>query len=180
MLMRKEREKMKKVLVLVAVLSMASLANAAILLSVNGEEAPPEIILLPSQSVTIDVTATDGGSYLLYVDILLPAPATVSNVRQGPAVGNMDVKPEPFAFSNLGTYMELGYTHAWAPPPPDPVAGTFLLFDLHCDGPGDVVIQLWDDAMGYTTPADVLVIHQVPEPATLAILGLGALLLRRK
>jgi len=60
---------------------------------------------------------------------------------------------------------------------------------LHCDGPGPVNVNLTlgagasYDVGGYVvTPADLnhLVIQQIPEPATIALLGLGCLLLRRR
>jgi hypothetical protein len=50
--------------------------------------------------------------------------------------------------------------------------------DLHCEEPSvDNVVILWDqDAV----ELDRVVIHQIPEPATIALLGLGGLLLRRR
>jgi hypothetical protein len=65
---------------------------------------------------------------------------------------------------------------------------------LHCDGPGDIVIvSLVDDQQGNTIETDLnfgyyeavfggpIIIHQVPEPMTLSLLGLGGLgLLRRR
>jgi hypothetical protein len=50
--------------------------------------------------------------------------------------------------------------------------------DLHCDyGPSDDVIILWSQD---AEELDRIVIHQIPEPATIALLGLGGLLLRRR
>jgi hypothetical protein len=49
--------------------------------------------------------------------------------------------------------------------------------ELHCEeGPSDDVIALYDENMDFI---DSIVIHQIPEPATIALLGLGGLLLRR-
>ncbi|MHC4575644.1 MAG: PEP-CTERM sorting domain-containing protein [Planctomycetota bacterium] len=49
---------------------------------------------------------------------------------------------------------------------------------FHCEGPGDVTMTLiFND---FTTVFDTLTIHQIPEPATLALLGLGGLFLMRR
>jgi hypothetical protein len=48
--------------------------------------------------------------------------------------------------------------------------------EFHCMGIGDVVVGLYDiDG----NPVDSFIIHAIPEPATIALLGLGGLLLRR-
>jgi len=46
---------MKKLLVLLLVFGMASVANAAITLSVNGDPAPDDISLVKSQTITLDI-----------------------------------------------------------------------------------------------------------------------------
>jgi hypothetical protein len=51
--------------------------------------------------------------------------------------------------------------------------------ELHCEGPSwDNVVMLWDGSTGDLL--DTIIIHQVPEPATIALLGLGGLFLRRR
>jgi len=51
--------------------------------------------------------------------------------------------------------------------------------ELHCESmPSDDVIYLIN--MDDGTILDTIVIHQMPEPATIALLGLGGLLLRRR
>jgi copper(I)-binding protein len=50
---------------------------------------------------------------------------------------------------------------------------------FHCDGPGDATIALVDDDGQIV---DSQVVHQIPEPATMMLLGLGGVLaaIRRK
>jgi hypothetical protein len=63
-----------------------------------------------------------------------------------------------------------------------PITG--VVFDqimFHCESLGDAVINLY--STDWTTPTliDSVVIHQVvPEPVTIALLGLGGLFLRRR
>jgi hypothetical protein len=68
----------------------------------------------------------------------------------------------------------------------NPVALAFVT--IHCDGPGDVLVALTNVGCFLSSPAwDEVVpvlhnmtIHQIPEPATIALLCLGGLLLRKK
>ena len=43
-----------------------------------------------------------------------------------------------------------------------------------------MVIELYTTDFGTSELVDAVVIHQIPEPATIALLGLGGLLLRRR
>jgi len=174
---------MKKYVVAILVLCMASLATAGIQLSVNGQPAPDEITIAPSDWVSIDVMDDLLGGrpdFILYTDVY--GLADLKDPQLGNAAGNF---PATFAGPYAGTEtangipQEFFVNQAWAVGTA-PVPGVIFLFDLHCAGPGDVLIELWDDRAGYDAPVDTLIIHQVPEPATLAILGLGGLLLRRK
>ena len=61
---------MKKLLILMLVLGMASLANAGLIeLSVDGSPAPSEITLVESDFITLDVTVGDG--YFAGGDLLI-------------------------------------------------------------------------------------------------------------
>jgi len=59
----------------------------------------------------------------------------------------------------------------------DSVDGLLFTSVFHCDGPQDVTLYAVDE--NFTT-MDTQVIHQVPEPATLALLCIGGLLLRKR
>jgi hypothetical protein len=56
-------------------------------------------------------------------------------------------------------------------------AGIGMDYAFECTGEGDVTIQMMNDVYG---PGDILTIHQIPEPITFALLGLGGLFLRRR
>ena len=70
-------------------------------------------------------------------------------------------------------------TQAWAVGSPE-IPGTIFLVDYHQEGIGDVLVELYDGRVdgGYTV-VDSLIIHEVPEPTTLLLLGLGGLFLRK-
>jgi len=60
----------------------------------------------------------------------------------------------------------------------DPVS-SMLVYNMlfHCEGIGDVTFYAYDE--NFLT-VDTQVIHQIPEPASLALLGLGSLVFFRK
>ena len=51
---------MKKLLVLMLVLAMASLANAQLVFTLNGEPQPDEITILPSDIIELDLELAAG------------------------------------------------------------------------------------------------------------------------
>lgn len=60
--------------------------------------------------------------------------------------------------------------------PPGP--GKWFEVDFHCTLEGDVYIYL-TDGTGYVIE-DAILVHQVPEPMAIMLLGLGGLFLRRR
>ena len=164
---------MKKLLVLMLVLGIASAANATLALSFDGQPNPGEVTITVSTNFKLDVhqdTAGVGDEF--WFDWAGPASPTGSTVGVvGPAA------PTGFVADDGG--YGLGYVKGrMTEASLDGAIGEWWYIDMHCDGIGDVLVQLWN-ANG-TTVIDTLTIHQVPEPMTISLLGLGGLLLRRR
>jgi hypothetical protein len=185
---------MKKFLVLMMVLGMATMANASLQISVGGDTDPvlSEYTLTgPSDELILDIWATNtvvyggGDDWAGFELICNPMQAVIS--------GGVSLWPgEP------GVTIGNGINYAGLPafvPLEDGVSGTIVImgagvgpgkvFDgilLHCEGGmGDVVITLWGSTDYITgTLLDTVIIHQIPEPMTMALLGLGGLFLRRR
>jgi hypothetical protein len=198
---------MKKLLALVLVLGMASLAAANFQLSVNGQPAPDEITLEPSDWIEIDMDWVEG--YQVNFDIALVLSNDLASfklpywVQDNPLVGHWE------NFRGVANYTLLAIAPFQTIEPQQirigasMAAGAFVqgpakIFDgvmLHCDGEGDVILDLVVvDPAGTTSYApdfsiinydngqvlDRLVIHQIPEPMTMALLGIGGLALIRR
>ena len=170
---------MKKLLILMLVLGLASAANAAIVISLDGATDIDEITISVSDTVVIDIYDDQpySASYIVYLDIgpIADGDYSLSDARLGPAAGD-------YASILQGTYE--GYDDFEVSQAdlvdPTPGAGVIFLVDLHCesvDPDGVVLVDLFD-AGGCLI--DSATIHQVPEPMTIALLGLGGLLLRRR
>jgi hypothetical protein len=175
---------MRKLLILMLVFGLASLANAAVLeLSVNGstdgDGNVTEITIEISDTLLIDV----------YSNTAAPAPDTfwfaTSDNTKGEwytetltvyaAMGNAGTVTGPYVY--YGGDWWYGATNVFDPcTPPGP--GVWVDVVFHCLAEGDVFIHLYD--AGGTTIEDSILIHQVPEPATIALLGLGSLFLLRR
>jgi len=180
---------MKKLLVLMMVLGMATMANATIQLSVNGVidggENVTDISIAPSDTITIDIwnNADDlpTRNFTAYLDIYPNNTGcyTTANALLGPAAGDF---PASFQLDILGDIDEYTIYQNWNPGTPGEVEGAIFLIDLHCESPDNIVtVELYDERVdgGYTI-VDTLIIHQIPEPMTLALLGIGGLFLKRR
>jgi hypothetical protein len=171
---------MKKLLALVVILGMASMANATVILSVNGQNAPDEITLKPSDVIDLDVHYTgDGKDWILYTDVssLSQRLFSLGTPVKGPGIGDVGVI-DMYEIADLDV-MEISATMGHFSAAYN--AGTIFTVPFHCEGQGDVFVQLWSDENGYEAPVDMLTIHQIPEPMTMSLLALGGLgLLRRR
>ncbi len=184
---------MKKLLIFMLVLCMASLANATLQISVGGDQEPidTEIWLLPSETIILDIwtdadiPAFGGGPWMLVVG------TTLGSMTPGTALSPMIYGSPVQTEDNASVIPPAGMEGIWgiaanvAFPPPDAIpAGTTLydLIEFHCAGPGDAIIYLMDAPDG--APASIIydsvIIHQIPEPMTVLLLGLGGLFLRRR
>lgn len=174
-----KEEIMKKFLMLVLVLGFAASANAALMLSVDGDTSVDAVTINVSDWITIDVWDDQGQGYMddiyyMYIGLKSEGGYTLANARPGSQAGD-------FASHAMYTYadydgIEITQADTTAP---DPGPGDIFLIDLHCEQAGVTVnVVLYNN--NETQVLDTLTITQIPEPATLALLSLGGLLLRRR
>ena len=173
---------MKKLLILSLVLGIASLANAGLSLTVDGVAAGGEITIAPSDNIMLGIVSDvqgqtgDTGQY----DALL----VITDLALGSWTGVIQLGPAaiPDAFGVIdpdGDDPSLAlFVNSDGIPTTLADAGLGAEFEFHCEGEGDVVVLLVDLVTGEEIP---LMIHQeVPEPATMGLLALGGLFLRRR
>ena len=227
---------MKKLLILMLVFGLASLANATVIdvvtdgLGDMGHAGTAEDRLEESETIAIQIVLNwnpyPGTTYPSYdgyvldtlaVDLHVSGPGTLSAVMATSKTGDYYV---PLGHHvDLGTYGQsdplivgnsialisggsMGYIMGDDGVGGPAVPPTALIWNLwiHCDGPGDIVVDLtvagttryWDysnaandgpfGTSNIAVEADLgdLTIYQVPEPATIALLGLGSLFLMRR
>jgi len=189
---------MKKLLVLMLVLGVTSLASAALTLqiSVNDEKNPVDsqyIITTPSCHLdldiwtTADITPGVGEGFLALT--VQTSGATISGgavaypgepglAINDDAAGTVGIPPLPVGEQGVWGMIALS-TLSLIP------AGSTLFDDIefHCEAlTGDLTITLWDCGVGLDQAVymDSVIVHQIPEPASMLLLGLGGLLLRRR
>lgn len=176
---------MKKLLVLMLVLTIPSFANAGLIdVVVTGyDDNDSSGDISPSDLVYIAITVPVGGSGGYNLDLHVSGPGTLQEVDGGP---NLNHQP------GMGMWMYSGIVNNSIAQLVEVSMGTMpgdLVWGLaiHCEGEGDVLVDL--TLAGDTrvdgqllTEADLgdLTIVQVPEPMTIALLGLGGLFMLRR
>ena len=200
---------MKKLLVLALVFSLASVANGALTgveLSVGGEiDGPGNVTEVGDMPICtyLEIDVHGPAGYNWTGDIFIMGGWPGAGGEWGDNIGPWD--PEcsgyyyenqayPIITANAGAdprvyraeYAGFGFGYefdalTFNPEGPQPVGGKQFDFIYHCCGPDTewVTIELWD-ASDMSGPQDSILIHQIPEPATIALLGLGGLALLRR
>jgi len=185
---------MKKLLVLMLVASLCALANGVIMtleISVGGNPEPvdSEIVLVPSQCIMLDVWSSGytpgGGDDVYWALVVLDNYEGTINSDSGRCL--MPPAPDGSSLLPAGDWDEYfpgsGGVYGAIMSTSGVVAPASTYFDeiiFHCDSPHDAVVQLWSTLdFGTYLLEDQVIIHQ-PEPATIALLSLGGLLLRKR
>ena len=161
---------MKKLLVYMLVLGIASSANAAI------ELDGPTVMPL-GDTVSIGINNTDGGDYLAYMNVsrLSEGGFSMSNPQLTALAGDISKIGAPYEYAD-GKEIEVTLAQSEGASTP----GVQFTWDLTClSVTADVWVELWD-AADLSAPVDTLTIYQIPEPMTLALLSLGGLLALRR
>jgi hypothetical protein len=190
---------MKRLSVLLCVICVVPSAEAALLISVNGVIDVPfaEVKLQPDETAVIGIhgdglTPPNIAAYLLVegpgsIDgHTMVYPGSLSSYEDFPGNGlGPPIPPEEILeqfreFSGRPNLTDLScICLADAVIPPAPLDG--LLVDdiiFHCDGLGDITLTLISD--DFTIVYDTQDIQQIPEPATVFLLGVGGLIVARK
>jgi hypothetical protein len=185
---------MKSLAVFGFIFLLAASAHAALMMSVNGVIEPPlgEVVLQPNETAVIGIhgDGQTGAPIALYLFIEGPGwidghtmvyPGSLSSYWDLQVVAaelSMSVEDALRAFRDFtGTphLQDLGYiVLADAAVPLAPLDG--LLVDdivFHCSGVGDVTLAFVSDDYVDYDPREI--IHQIPEPMTLLLLGIGGL-----
>jgi hypothetical protein len=138
-----------------------------------------DIYITPNHTLSIGLWgdgAVEQGQYYLGIQAGDPGSFDIDNVvipPGSPVVPSLFWDPVP----GLNTPI-VGLTYLDMTPEDPPYMGQLIdNITFHCEGLGDVTMGLFD---GNANLLDTQVVHQVPEPATIALLGLGAMMLRRK
>ena len=179
---------MKKLLVLTLVLALTSVSFATLVgLGAPAEGDPGSMTNPLAESDTIIIPITSDGGGLLGLDALIEVvgPGSITGAIGQADAGTYGWDPA-FAFAPdlAAQAVEVGQGN---------FSGNFDTtvgyVEIHCDGPGEITISIVNASafggsadMSFNVPdfGGPITIYQIPEPMTVALLGLGGLFLRRR
>ena len=167
---------MKKLVVLMLVVGMASLASAAFTVS------DQSVLVGGTVAIGIENDIADADLSNFFVG-LVGANASwdmTENIYSPPVPGSLATYQSNMYYGDaLGTGELLWYSTLSGPVVDKYGVGTLADFGLSADAVGTVDINLYDGNLSLLDTATVT-ITDIPEPITMALLGLGGLFLRRK
>jgi len=186
---------MKKLLALVLVLGLTSLASADLVLTVDGNPVTQgQITISPSQTIELDLELTSGENILQYdvAYVLSNAQAELTLPNQTPPYYGLSF-PAVFDMKSSVTgmptaqYVEImgGQMSSPALVGPQVIMQGLILHCLEAT-PVDLTVVVVDltTVDGLDIPIGTILgtlhITQIPEPVTIALLGLGSLFLRKR
>jgi len=187
---------MKKFLLLMLVLGLATTAQAGLVFTVDGEPQPEEVWLVPSQIIELDLEIGAGQTILSYTLDYLLSNAQAEFITDGatepqyPDLTDIEF-PTVFDFAgkvdiDLPQHVNITAGQFLSPAIEGPAVLMKELY-IHCLDATDVILEIVAGAGtvvdGVTIPVGTvlhtLTIHQ-PEPMTIVLLGLGGLFALRK
>lgn len=162
---------MKKMLMLVLILAMASLASATVTMSVSSNTVGV------GDNITISVSSDDAAAYMKYLD-MVKGTATLGAVTIYPAAG-YDAAVVDYSTGSLYD-LELNAVELDTLTLQPVTAG--LHFSVVATATGNVNDTFTIELLNGGTYAveDTETVTIIPEPITMALLGLGGLFLRRR
>jgi hypothetical protein len=158
-------------LVLVVVLGLASGASAALTLV----DVPTEPISI-GETITIKVANDADGAYSGWLEIDAPEIVAFDGAPEFTPAGDPGGASQMTFWPDFGAWYEFSVTSF--PPSPAIAAGEHILIHVVGVSEGSATLKLY--ASDGETILDQCSISVIPEPTTIALLGLGTLLLRRR
>lgn len=161
---------MKKLMVLALVLGMASLATAALSLSASSDRVNPGEEFTIYVMGTVDELPASGG-----LDGAIEGPMKWNSYGLSDKVGVGVVADSWDAFGTLDFNIGKG-----GAPLPETADGAWVVATYVAGAAGESYDFYLQDSSFTTIPASLLTVTVIPEPVTMALLGLGGLFLRRR
>ena len=157
------------------VFALATTTNATVSLYLDDSPALPSVEILTNEVLTIQIHSDNDASYLGY--IIQVGVGGLYNLRElrGPPI-----RPYPDVIDWIEPGPGSGFELAMIEIPGNPViAGIQFLVDYSSAEEGTANVELYIDPE-YASPVDSLAVTVVPEPATVALLALGGVLMFRQ